>query len=386
MLEVTLKKACLGYKLNVMCLVEKSFGFNANMINSNFNWLGKIMKNFLICILAFVLGAWLHTAAAQEPNYVLGPGDVVRITVFNSPDLSLETRISEADLISYPLVGQVKIGGISTVAAEHKIADLLEKGGFIKKPQVNILVTQFQSKLVSVLGSVFKPGRYPLERTTNLADLLALVGGVTPDGSDLVTVTNATGKTEYDLQKIVGKPDGLKSIVLSGGEVVFVHSRDISVMGQVLKPGKYAVVGGVRTVADFLSVAGGISPTGSDTITVTTVREGKINRFDVDVDSLFRTGDNTANIELASGDTIYVPHAPMFYIYGEVQRPGSYRIERGMTVMQALAQGGGPTLRGTERNMKLNRKNTKGEVMQLRPALTDGVQQDDVLYVQESLF
>ncbi len=344
------------------------------------------MRYFLACIMALAMGAWLHTASAQEPNYVLGPGDLVKITVFNNPDLSLETRISEGDIISFPLIGQVKIGGMSTFAAEKRIAGLLEKGGFIKNPQVNILVTQFQSKLVSVLGSVYKPGRYPLERMTNLADLLALVGGVTPDGSDLVTVTNASGKTEYDLQKIVGKADGLKSIVLSGGEVVYVHSRDISVMGQVLRPGKYAVVGGVRTVADFLSVAGGISPTGSDTVTVTTVRDGKINRFDVDVDSLFRTGDNTANIELASGDSIYVAHAPMFYIYGEVQRPGSYRIERGMTVMQALAQGGGPTLRGTQRNIKLNRRTTKDVTMELHPALTDLVQQDDVLYVQESLF
>jgi len=336
--------------------------------------------------MVLVMGAWLHVASAQEPTYVLGAGDLVKITVFGNPDLSLETRISEGDIISFPLIGLVKIGGMSTFAAEKRIAGLLEKGGFIKKPQVNILVTQFQSKLVSVLGSVYKPGRYPLERTTNLADLLALVGGVTPDGSDLVTVTNATGKTEYDLQKIVGKADGLKSIILSGGEVVYVHSRDISVMGQVLRPGKYAVVGGVRTVADFLSVAGGIAPTGSDTVTVTTIRDGKINRFDVDVDSLFRTGDNTANIELASGDSIYVAHAPMFYIYGEVQRPGSYRIERGMTVMQALAQGGGLTLRGTERNIKLNRRNTKGEIIELHPALSDLVQQDDVLHIQESLF
>lgn len=139
-------------------------------------------------------------------------------------------------------------------------------------------------------------------------------------------------------------------------------------------------------MADFLSVAGGVSPTGSDTITVTTVRDGKINRFDVDVDSLFRTGDNAANIELASGDSIYVPHAPMFYIYGEAQRPGSYRIERGMTVMQALAQGGGPTLRGTQRNIKLNRRNAKGDTLELHPALSDPIQPDDVLYVQESLF
>lgn len=344
------------------------------------------MRHFLASILLLIVSACLNAASAQEPNYILGPGDVVRITVFNNPDLTLETRVSEADLISFPLIGQVKIGGLATFSAERRIAGMLEKGGFIKNPQVNILVTQFQSKLVSVLGSVYKPGRYPLERTTNLADLLALVGGVTPDGSDLVTVTNASGKTEYDLQKIVGKANGLKSIILSGGEVVFVHSRDISVMGQVLRPGKYAVVGGVRTVADFLSVAGGITPTGSDTITVTTVRDGKINRFDVDVDSLFRTGDNTANVELTSGDSIYVPNAPMFYIYGEVQRPGSYRIVRGMTVMQALAQGGGTTLRGTQRNIKLNRRNEKGETTVLHPALTDAVKQDDVLYIQESLF
>ncbi|NOU25205.1 MAG: polysaccharide export protein [Methylotenera sp.] len=334
----------------------------------------------------FIAGTLVNAASAQEANYILGAGDVVKISVFGNADLTLETRISEADSISFPLIGQVKIGGLSTFSAEKRIAEMLEKGGFIKSPQVNILVTQFQSKLVSVLGSVYKPGRYPLERTTNLADLLALVGGVTPDGSDLVTVTNAAGKTEYDLQKVVGKADGLKSIIFSGGEVVFVHSRDISVMGQVLKPGKYAVVGGVRTVADFLSVAGGITATGSDTVTVTTVRDGKINRFDVDVDSLFRTGDNSTNIELASGDSIYVPNAPMFYIYGEVQRPGSYRIARGMTVVQALVQGGGTTLRGTQRGIKLNRKNAKGETVELRPALTDLVQQDDVLYVQESLF
>jgi polysaccharide export outer membrane protein len=119
---------------------------------------------------------------------------------------------------------------------------------------------------------------------------------------------------------------------------------------------------------------------------VTTVRDGKINRFDVDVDSLFRTGDNSANIELMSGDSIYVPHAPMFYIYGEVQRPGSYRIERGMTFVQALAQAGGLTLRGTQRNFKVDRHNAKGEIESVHPALNDRVKQDDVINIQESLF
>jgi polysaccharide export outer membrane protein len=76
----------------------------------------------------------------------------------------------------------------------------------------------------------------------------------------------------------------------------------------------------------------------------------------------------------------------MFYIYGEVQRPGSYRIERGMTVVQALAQGGGLTLRGSMRNIKVDRHNAKGETETIHPAMTDLVQQDDVINIQESLF
>jgi polysaccharide export outer membrane protein len=337
-------------------------------------------------MMALIAFTWLNISSAEEVNYILGSGDVLKITVYGNPDLSQETRISEAGLISFPLVGELQVGGLTSFAAEKKIAGLLEKGGYLKSPQVGVLVTQFQSKQVSVLGSVYKPGRYPLERATNLADLLALVGGTTPDGSDLITVVSKSGKTDYDLRNIVGKVDGLKNVNLSGGEVVYIHARDVSVTGQVNHPGKYSIVGGVRTVADFLVAAGGISPQGSDTVTVTTMRDGKLNRFEVDADSLFRTGDNASNIELLSGDSVYVPRAPLVYIYGEVQRPGSFRVERNMTVMQALAQGGGPTIRGTQRNINLHRRNDTGVVEKMLPALTDTVKADDVLYVQESLF
>ena len=76
----------------------------------------------------------------------------------------------------------------------------------------------------------------------------------------------------------------------------------------------------------------------------------------------------------------------MFYIYGEVQRPGAYRVERDMTVMQALAQGGGPTLRGTESGLRLHRRDKDGKLQELQPELTERIQPDDVIYVRESLF
>jgi len=344
------------------------------------------MKNLLTCMMALLLGVWIQMASAEDANYLLGPGDVLKIDVYSNPDLTLETRVTEAGLINFPLVGEVQVGGITSFAAEKKIAGLLKSGGFIKDPQVNILVTQFQSKLISVLGSVNKPGRYPLDRSTNLADLLALAGGISPDGSDMVTVVSKSGKAQYDLRNIVGKGDSLQNVALMGGEIVYVHARDVAVLGQVNHPGKYSIDVGVRTVADFLSAAGGISTTGSDVAIVTTVRDGAFNRYEVDIDSLFRTGANSANFELESGDSIYVPRMPMAYIYGEVQKPGSFRIERNMTVVQALALGGGPTLRGTQRNIQLYRRNVEDVMVKMPVNLTDPVQQDDVLYVQESLF
>ena len=259
------------------------------------------MRKILVSLI-MLLGVWAHVALADEANYVLGPGDMLKITVYNNPDLTLETRLTETGTTSFPLLGEVGLGGMTTSAAEKKLSNLLESGGFVKQAQINILVLQFQSKMVSILGSVFKPGRYPLDRSMNLTEVLALAGGVPADGSDIITVIGNSGKIEFDLSKIVKKGDGSQNINLVGGEI------------------------------------------------------------------------------------IYVPRAPMFYIYGEAQRPGSYRIERDMTVMQALAMGGGPTARGTQRGVQLHRRNAIGVVEVLSPTLSDLVKQNDVLFIKESLF
>jgi polysaccharide export outer membrane protein len=259
------------------------------------------MLKIFVCLM-LLLGILGHAEAADEANYMLGSGDVLKITVYNNPDLSLETRITETGTISFPLLGEVRLGGMTTLTAEKKLSWQLGSKGLVKKAQINILVLQFQSKMVSVLGSVYKPGRYPLERSMNLAQVLALAGGVQFDGSDIITVISQSGRVEYDFRNI------------------------------------------------------------------------------------FKKGDDSQNINLVGGETIYVPRAPMFYIYGEAQRPGSYRIERDMTVMQALAMGGGPTPRGTQRGVKLHRRNANGVVEVLKPNLTDDVKPDDVLYINESLF
>jgi len=236
----------------------------------------------------------------------LGMGDMVRVTVFRNPELTTEGRVSERGTILFPMIGEVNIAGLTPSQAGARIADKLRSGKYVVNPEVTVSMMQVNSRQVSVLGNVVKPGRYPLDSTTaHLTDVIAL--------------------------------------------------------------------------------AGGVGPTGSDEVTIITNRGGKQEKVNVDMAEMFRRGDLTHNITLEPGDTIYVHKAPMVYVYGEVQKGGAYRVEPNMTVMQAIAMGGGITPRGTERGIKISRRDASG-VKRVDADLNTTVQADDVIYVKESLF
>jgi len=164
-----------------------------------------------------------------------------------------------------------------------------------------------------------------------------------------------------------------------------VNSRQVSVLGNVNKPGRYPLDTQTAHLTDVIAVAGGLSPTGSDEVTVVSNKDGKTTKRDVDLAQIFDGGDVSQNIELLPGDTVYVHKAPMVYVYGEVQKGGAYRVEPNMTVMQAIAMGGGVTPRGTLRGLKISRREG-GSVREINAHLTDTVKPDDVVYVSESLF
>lgn len=273
-----------------------------------------LLWRLLVLFSLLFTGVAAHAQAqAQAPipqvaqDYRLGAGDTIRVLVFQSPDLTVEARVSENGAISVPLVGAVVVGGLSIADAEKKIAAALKSGGFLQQPQVNIVLVQVRGNQVSVLGQVQRPGRFPLEiANTRVSDVLAMAGGTTATGDD--------------------------TVILSG------------------------------------------------------MRDGKPFRKLIDIPALFLNEQSGDNLFVAAGDTLYVHRAPVFYIYGEAQRAGPYRIERGMTVMQGLAMGGGPTNRGSESRLRLHRRDAAGVVQQTTPTLTDTLQQNDVIYVRESLF
>lgn len=167
--------------------------------------------------------------------------------------------------------------------------------------------------------------------------------------------------------------------------VTLLQSQQISVLGQVNRPGRYPV-DGKRSVMDMLALAGGMNPDGGDTISLIRTRNGVASKDVIDVIEMIRSGDMNRDFDLAPNDVIYVERAPRFYIYGEVQRPGAFRLERGMTVQQALSVGGGLTPRGTERGLRVKRRDRNGEPQFIKVRHDDVLQTDDVVYVQESWF
>jgi polysaccharide export outer membrane protein len=258
-------------------------------------------------------------AAAQEAKdvpavqdrlaqYRLGAGDSIRISVFQNPNLTLETRVGEDGAITYPLIGRIPLGGTTIADAERAIARALEGGNFIREPQVSILLLLTRSAQVSVLGLVNRAGRYPLD-TVNVR------------------------------------------------------------------------------VSEMIAIAGGVAAAGGDLAILTGERQGKPFRKEIDIAALFQAKGHEHDVAVEGGDMIYVERAPTFYVYGEVNRPGAYRLERGMTLRHALARGGGPTQRGSERNLRLHRRGADGAIQVLKnPGLDELARPEDVLHVGESLF
>jgi polysaccharide export outer membrane protein len=264
------------------------------------------MLRRLLAIALLAAGALtpINQALAAEP--LLGPGDTVRVTVFDDPSLTTEARLSLQGTLAFPLLGEVAIGDRTPSDAAKIISDRLKQGRFLQDPRVSVALVEVRSRRVMVMGHVVKPGQYALDGTNErLIDILALAGGRAETGADNVVVTRRTGEPKT---------------------------------------------------------------------------------FEVNIAEMYRKGDLTSDLRLEGGDVVYVPEAPVFYVYGAVQRAGVYRLEPATTVRAALSVGGGLTQRASQRRIEIHRPMPDGSVREFRARLQDPIQPNDVIYVKESLF
>ncbi len=148
------------------------------------------VRTIVAIVLLLLAGRALNAQSpATTAEYVLGAGDMLRITVVQNPELTTEARVSEVGTITFPYVGSVSVGGLSLSLGQKKIADMLRDANIVPSPQVNIQLVQMRSKQVAVLGQVTRPGRYPLETlNVRVSDMLATAGGVSDKGADMVVL------------------------------------------------------------------------------------------------------------------------------------------------------------------------------------------------------
>ena len=263
--------------------------------------------------LCWSLGLWVNASASAltpEPGaeeYRLAQAGLQRQVRVLVDRHAQHIARGEAGALNFPLLGPVRLVGLTVSAAEQLIARGLREGQFVRQPQVNVSVVQVRGHQASVLGLVNRPGRFALEASgLRLTDLLAMAGGTTSGASDTAVVVG--------------------------------------------------------------------------------LRQGQPWRMEVDLPALFGPGGQARDVAIAHGDTIWVDRQSQVYIYGEVQRPGPLRLERGMTLMQVLASGGGLTPRGTDKGIRLHRRGPDGRLQLLQPAMDDTVRDGDVVHVRESLF
>lgn len=280
----------------------------------------KILFATVFCLALFFVVAFLVETSAQD-DYVIGPEDEISITVWDHPDLTRKIRVNLEGKISFPLIGEVPVGGLTTIEIEKKIGELLNKD-YIINPQVSVVIESYKSSKVSIMGEVKMPGPYALTRRMNVVEALSLAGGLLSEADH---------------------------------EIMIVRPKKSDQAGRALLPEE--------------------------------VEDSEIIRIQIR-DMLQREGDmeeKARNIEVRNGDTIFVPKARMFYVTGEVMKPGQYAYQRGMSLLHAISTAGGFTEKARRSKVKVVRQ-SQGKKVELSLTLDKPIEPGDTVIVPESFW
>lgn len=219
-------------------------------------------------------------ADAGEPtDYILGSGDLLVISVFESAELNTETRISSRGDVSLPLLGRVHIEGLSAGEAEKKIEEALLKD-YMHSAHVSLFVKERMNQQITLVGSVKQPGTFETQSRKRLLEVLALAGGLAPTAADTAYVTrkdsNGTDNRVFlvDLAALLTEGRVEMNMLIQGGDVIFVPESDmIQVDGAVRRPGSFKI-DGEMTIDNAIASAGGLANYADDK-DIKLIRKGK---------------------------------------------------------------------------------------------------------------
>lgn len=255
-------------------------------------------------------------ATSPSGAYQVGPGDVLEITVYDNPELSRIPTVQTNGAITYPLLGEIQVAGLTVSEVQKRITGLLAKD-YLVNPQVEVKVREYQSQWVSVVGEINSPGRKPLRGRTRLIDVLTEAGGFTPRASGEVIITRSDGTFDGDQKTLVVRLSASATptlqdtvnleLPLRNGDIITASPKYyVTVDGEVNRPGRYAIESDL-TVTGAVSLAGGLTRFGSNTVKVrrTDSQSGKTSLMEVDLKRV-RNGKQP-DLRLQPNDVLSVP-------------------------------------------------------------------------------
>ena len=203
-------------------------------------------RNNLVALVFFVaallLAAPLFAADSAGEQYHLGGGDVVKISVYDNPDLQTTVRVGSDGSFMFPLIGEVNVAG-KTVAEVSAIIAAKLADGYIIHPQVTVFVEEFRSKKAVIMGQVDKPGLYMLRGETSLLELISKAGGLKKEAGSKVMIKRGDGSGEVlsvNIKKLIEEGDTSLDVPIHDKDNVFVtKAGTFFVTGEVKKPDAY---------------------------------------------------------------------------------------------------------------------------------------------------
>lgn len=249
-------------------------------------WTILLLTGLLICF----------ACRAQAADYILGPGDVLRISVYDNDDLLTITRISDDGFILMPLVGQIAVQGLTVTRAASRIAEHLADG-YIINPQVNIFVQEFRSKKAIILGQVNSPGLLEMSGPTTFLELISKAGGFSADFGETATIKRKHNGVDevilIDLKSLVEGGDLSQNIAIHDRDTIYVSKAGMCyVTGEVKSPDAYRC-GNTITVLKLITLAGGFTGKASRSNTrIIRIVDGEKKIFEeVDMDMIVQPDD-----------------------------------------------------------------------------------------------
>lgn len=260
---------------------------------------------------------------SPHSDYKVGGYDVLSITVYEEKDLSADSiRVSAEGLISFPLIGRIRVGGLTTSEIEKLISQELAKGEYLYNANVSVMVSKYESSKFSVLGAVKVPGNYPLQAREVILDGISRAGGVDAEKGEMqdamIIRTINTDKPDeskivinIDLQGLLKGKDQISNIPLMDKDVVYIPKENyFFIMGEVKNPGSYAFNKKDINIVEAISMAGGFSPIASRNKTRIVRNEGGVEKiYEVRVDAITKGGKIAQAVFIKPNDVIIVPES-----------------------------------------------------------------------------